>query len=109
VDDAIVEELRLYPKAEHASNLGAVLALRFARSSGVNAYIVDPVTAGEWQPCARISGSPLVRRWAVGHVLNTKAVARRYAREQGRLYPDLRLVVIHLGSGITVSAHRKGA
>ena len=58
--------------------------------------------------CARISGSPLVGRSAVGHALNTKAVARDYAREHGRAYADLRLIVIHLGSGITVSAHRDG-
>jgi butyrate kinase len=35
-------------------------------------------------------------------------VARRFAREQGRAYADLRLVVVHMGSGITVSAHRGG-
>jgi len=108
VDDAMVEELRRALRGEHACNLGAVLALRFAQAAGVNAYIVDPVTVDEWQPCARISGSPLVPRWAVGHVLNTKAVARRYAREQERTYAELRLIVIHLGSGITVSAHRDG-
>ena len=108
VDDAMVEELRRALRGEHASNLGAVLALRFARAAGVSAYIVDPVTVDEWQPCARISGSPLVARSAVGHALNTKAVARRYAREHGRPYTDLRLIVIHLGSGITVSAHRDG-
>lgn len=108
VDEAMVEELRRAVRGEHACNLGAVLALRFASAAGVNAYIVDPVTVDEWQACARISGSPLVPRSAVGHVLNTKAVARRYAREQGRAYEELRLVVAHLGSGITVSAHRNG-
>jgi len=108
VDEAMVEELRFARRGEHASNLGAVLALRFARTAGVNAYIVDPVTADEWQPCARFSGSPLVERVFVGHALNTKAVARRYAREQGRAYAGLRLIVAHMGSGVTVSAHRGG-
>lgn len=108
VNDAMIEELRLARRGEHASNLGAVLAARFARSAGVPAYIVDPVTADEWQECARFSGTPLIERSAIGHVLNTKAVARRYAREQGRSYESLRLVVAHLGSGITVSAHRDG-
>jgi butyrate kinase len=41
-------------------------------------------------------------------MLNTKAVARRFARELERSYESLRLVVIHMGSGITVSAHRDG-
>ncbi len=108
VDEAMVEELRLARRGEHASNLGAVLALEFAKASGVNAYIVDPVTVDEWQECARLSGSPLAPRTAVGHALNIKAVARRYATEHGTNYEALRLIVVHLGSGITVSAHRDG-
>ena len=108
VDDAMVEELRLARRGEHACNLGAVLALRFARAGGGNAYIVDPVTVDEWQDCARLSGSPLAPRSCIGHALNTKAVARRFAKEQGSAYEALRLIVIHLGSGITVSAHRGG-
>ncbi len=108
VDDVMVEELRQARRGQHASNLGAVLALRFAQVAGVNAYIVDPVTVDEWQACARLSGSPLVQRSFIGHALNTKAVAKRYAREQGRRYEELRLIVVHMGSGITVSAHRGG-
>ena len=108
VDEAMVEELKRAWRGEHASNLGAVLALRFAEAAGVRAYIVDPVTVDEWQPCARFSGSPLVERTFIGHALNTKAVAKRYARELGRRYEELRLIVVHMGSGSTVSAHRHG-
>jgi butyrate kinase len=108
VDDALAEELRLARRGQHPSNLGGLLALRFAKVSGVNAYIVDPVTVDEWQECSRPTGSPLLERTAMGHVLNTKAVARRYAREQGRRYESLRLIVMHLGSGISVSAHQEG-
>ncbi len=108
VDDAMVEELHLARRGEHASNLGALLALKFALDAGVNAYIVDPVTADEWQDCARLSGSPLIERSPIGHVLNTRAVARRYAKEAGRQYETMRLIVAHMGSGITVSAHREG-
>lgn len=108
VDESVIEELRAARRGEHASNLGAVLALRFAEAAGVNAYIVDPVTVDEWQDCARFSGSPLIERWCVGHALNIKAVARRFARESGRAYADLRLIIAHMGSGITVSAHRDG-
>lgn len=108
VDDAMVAELRLARRGQHASNLGALLALRFAHSAGVNAYVVDPVTVDEWQPCARPTGSPLVERTSMGHALNSKAIARRYARERGRPYPELQLIVAHMGSGITVSAHENG-
>jgi butyrate kinase len=108
VDDTMVEELRLARRGEHACNLGALLALKFAQAAGVNAYIVDPVTVDEWQECARLSGSPLVPRSAIGHALNTKAVCRRFARQQKRAYEALRLIVVHLGSGTTVSAHASG-
>jgi len=108
VDEAMVDELKAARRGEHGSNLGAVLALRFARVAGVEAYVVDPVTADEWQDCARLSGSPLIEREFIGHALNTKAVARRYAREAGRRYEEMRLIVVHMGSGITVSAHRGG-
>jgi butyrate kinase len=108
VDGAIIDELREARRGEHASNLGAVLALRFAEAAGVNAYIVDPVTVDEWQDCARLSGTPSIERWCVGHALNIKAVARRFARDSGRVYADLRLIIAHMGSGITVSAHRDG-
>jgi butyrate kinase len=108
VDDAMVEELRLARRGEHPCNLGAVLALELAREAGIDAYIVDPVTVDEWQDCARLSGLPQIQRSPIGHALNTKAVARRFAREQLRPYDSLRLIVLHLGSGITVSAHRDG-
>jgi len=108
VNDAMVEELRQARRGEHASNLGALLALRFAHKAGVDAYIVDPVTVDEWQPRARPTGSPLVERTSTGHALNTKAVARRYARERALPYQELRLIVAHMGSGITVSAHESG-
>ena len=108
VDEVILEEMRLARRGEHASNLGAGLAYHFAQAAGVNAYIVDPVTVDEWQPCARITGSPLVERTSIGHALNIKAVAKRFARERGQSYEALRLVVVHMGSGITVSAHLNG-
>lgn len=108
VNDAMIAELRAARRGEHACNLGAVLARHFAAATRSPAYIVDPVTVDEWQDCARLSGSPLIERSSIGHALNIKAVARRFAREQQRPYTQLRLIVVHLGSGITVSAHRNG-
>jgi len=108
VDDAMLEELRLARQGEHASNLGGVLAHSFADAAGVNAYVVDPVSVDEWQDLARVSGSPLVPRTPMCHALNTKAVAKRFAREEHREYASLRLIVVHMGSGNSVSAHEDG-
>jgi butyrate kinase len=108
VDDVMLEQLRLAHRGEHASNLGAVLAHLFAKEAGVNAYVVDPVSVDEWQDCARISGSALMQRSCLCHALNTKAVARRFAQEQRRQYKEMRLIVVHMGSGNSVSAHQEG-
>lgn len=108
VNEEMLEELRLARRGEHAANLGAFLAYDIAQKAGIQAYVVDPVSVDEWPECARLSGSALLERQCLSHALNSKAVAKRYARERGEPYESLRLIVAHLGSGISVSAHENG-
>ena len=108
VNEAMLDELRLARRGEHASNLGAFLAHSIAHKVGVEAYVVDPVSVDEWPDCARLSGSARLERQCLSHALNSKAVAKRYARETGRAYESLQLIVAHLGSGISVSVHQSG-
>jgi butyrate kinase len=108
VNDDMLDELRAARRGEHASNLGAFLAQSIAQKAGVHAYVVDPVSVDEWDDVARFSGTALIERQCLSHALNSKAVAKRYAREQGRAHESLRLIVAHLGSGISVSAHAGG-
>jgi butyrate kinase len=108
VNQAMLDHLREARRGEHASNLGAVLARAVAARAGVGAFIVDPVSVEEWPEHARLSGLASIERQCFSHALNTKAVAKRYAREVGRSYPELRLIVAHLGSGISISAHEGG-
>lgn len=108
VNDHMLGELRLARRGEHASNLGAFLAHSIAQKIGVQAYVVDPVSVDEWPECARLSGSAHLERQCLSHALNSKAVAKRYARERAIAYESLRLIVAHLGSGISVSAHENG-
>jgi butyrate kinase len=93
---------------EHASNLGAVLADCLARPLGIPAFIVDPVSVDELEPEARISGLPELPRLSFSHALNSKAVARRAALGLGRPYDQCHFVVAHLGTGVSVTAHRLG-
>ncbi len=108
VDEAMRAELRAAERGEHASNLGALIAHALAEPEGIPAYIVDPVCVDELAPVARVSGLAGIERESLSHALNTKAVARRFAAAEGRPYDTLRLVVAHLGTGISVSAHREG-
>jgi butyrate kinase len=108
VNETMLNELRRAARGEHASNLGAFLAAAVAKRAGTGAYVVDPVSVDEWPDRARYSGTALIERECLSHALNTKAVAKRYARKSGRPYESLRLIVAHLGSGISVSAHEGG-
>jgi butyrate kinase len=109
VNDQMVEELsRQDAEREHASDLGAPLADEIASRVGIPAYIVDPVCVDEFDEVARISGLPEIERKSLSHALNLKAVARRAAKELGRAYTDLNMVVVHMGGGISVTAHRRG-
>lgn len=107
VNASLVHDLR-HAKVQHASNLGGLIALDIAQTVNVPAYIADPVVVDEMMPYARISGSPELPRESIFHALNQKAVARLFARETGKDYDELNLIVCHMGGGITVSAHRHG-
>jgi butyrate kinase len=109
VGTRMLEDLKEGDMGEHASNLGAALAHEIAAAAGgVPAFIVDPVVVDEMEPEARISGLSGLPRRSIFHALNQKATARRAARDAGARYEELNLVVVHLGGGVSVGAHRQG-
>ena len=108
VSDELLADLKNPPQGEHASNLGGLLAREIADPLGIPSYIVDPVVVDELDPVARISGVPEIPRVSIFHALNQKAMARRYAKEVGRPYETLRLIVVHMGGGVSVGAHKDG-
>lgn len=108
VSDELLEDLKIGKQGQHASNLGGILAREIGDSIGVPSYIVDPVVVDELMPIARYSGIPELPRTSVFHALNQKAVAKRYAKEQGKAYDSLNLIVVHMGGGVSVGAHEKG-
>ena len=93
----------------HASNLGALMAWEIAGPLKIPAIIYDAVSADHLSEVARITGIPEIRRESFCHVLNSRAMARRYAESQGKTYEEMRLLVAHLGGGISVSAHLCGS
>ncbi len=108
VSDSLLEDLKAGVQGQHASNLGGILAREIGDSIGVPSYIVDPVVVDELEDIARYSGVPELPRTSVFHALNQKAVAKRYAKENGKSYDSLNLVVVHMGGGVSVGAHKQG-
>ena len=108
VTDDLLHDLVIGKQGQHASNLGGMLAREIGDEIGVPSYIVDPVVVDELCDVARYSGVPELPRTSVFHALNQKAVAKRYAKESGKAYDSLNLIVVHMGGGVSVGAHKEG-
>lgn len=107
VNEKICDDL-LNAKMQHASNLAGLIAFDLSKKYGCPAYIADPVVTDELIDVARFTGIPEIKRISIFHALNSRAIARRYAASIGRKYDELQLIVVHLGGGISVSAHANG-
>ena len=108
VDESMIEDLKAGVQGQHASNLGGILSKEIADELGIKAFIVDPVVVDELQDIARISGMPELPRKSKFHALNQKAVAKRYGKETNKGYENLNLIVVHMGGGVSVGAHKNG-
>lgn len=105
----LIADLEIGKQGQHASNLGGILAKEIADEvGGIPSFIVDPVVVDELDPVARLSGVPELPRTSVFHALNQKAVAKRYAKEVSKNYSELKLIVVHMGGGVSVGAHKDG-
>lgn len=114
VNDAMLDDL-MHALHQHACNLGCLIAHELALAMpGCRAFMADPGVVDELDDVARLTGSPLLPRITIWHALNQRAIARRFARElsarEGRTvaYEDLNLIIVHLGGGISIGAHRRG-
>ena len=109
VSDRLVRDCTMGVQGQHASNLGGLLAREIGDQLGIPSYIVDPVVVDELSDVARYAGHPLFHRTSIFHALNQKAVAKRYAKEHGKKYEDLNLIVCHMGGGCSIGAHVHGS
>ena len=108
VTEDMLKDLRSGEFGEHASNLGGLIADSLSKEAGCDAFIADPVVVDEMEDIARISGIPEIERISIFHALNQKAVAKRAAKDLDAKYEDCNFIVVHLGGGISVGAHKKG-
>jgi butyrate kinase len=91
----------------HATNLGIAIAYELA-GDRILPIVVDTPVTDEFQETARYSGLPEISRKSSFHVLNQKGVAKKYAASINRSREELNLIVVHMGGGISIAAHKKG-
>lgn len=108
LNELLLHHARIGYTIKHPATIGALLADEFAREHGVRGFVVNPPDVDELQVEARITGWNDVFRESRVHVLNQKEVGQRYAKQIGRRYEDVNLVIAHIGGGLTVTAHKQG-
>ncbi|WP_300281955.1 butyrate kinase [Peptacetobacter sp.] len=108
VNDYMIDTLKNRAVLDHASNLGAIIAKSIADSINVDSYIYDSISVDEMSDVARISGLKDIERKSMGHALNTRAMALKYAKDKNLDYKKLNLIVAHIGGGATVYLHEHG-
>lgn len=114
VNELMKQECHEGIQGKHACNLGALIADSIATEIGLeHAYISDPGIVDERPDFAKISGHPVFdldpsREGVIWHCLNQKMTAKLYARELGKHYEDLNLIIAHMGGGVSVGIHNHG-
>lgn len=108
VNENLLRDCAVGVQGQHAANLGAMIAHEIGEALGIPAFVVDPPVVDELSDVARFSGHPAIIRASKFHALNQKAVAKRYAKESGKPYEELNLIVCHMGGGVSVGAHDHG-
>jgi len=108
VNDDICWQLQYKAQNEHASNMGAPIAKSIADELGLSAYIYDPVTVDEMSEVAKVASLPEMRRAALDHPLNTRAIGHLYARRKSVPFDSLTMIIAHLGGGFSISICDKG-
>ncbi len=109
VNSKMIKDLSSSEFGDDVVNLGGLLANGIAKAiDGAHAYIADPVVVDELQDIARFTGRPEFKRRSIFHALNQKISARKYAKIKYSEYEKMNLIVVHLGGGISIGAHKKG-
>ncbi|MEA4882165.1 MAG: butyrate kinase [Clostridia bacterium] len=108
IDEAVIDDVTHRPSTEHAANLGAVIAADIARTAGISAFLVDPISVDEFEPLARLSGLPELPRVSLLHALSIRATAKKAAERLDRKVADINVIVAHMGGGITVCPVKRG-
>jgi len=100
----------LNPMVDHESNLGGMLAYGIAQETGqdIPSIIVDPACVDEMEEVFKISGFPEIPRRSILHTLNQRTIARNFAREIGKNYEEINVIVANISQGISVGAHKQG-
>lgn len=109
VNERMITDLHNSVQGSDIVNVGGLISDYIAKTiPNAKAIVADPVVVDEYEDVARITGLPEIKRRSIFHALNQKQAIRKYAKSIHRDCKELSLIVAHLGTGITIGAHKNG-
>ena len=107
INEAMLKQSASRKYGQHATDMGLIIANEFSQRGPI-AITADVPTTDEFEDNARFSGLPEIQRASRFQALNHKAVAHQYAKDINKPYEEMNLIVVHMGGGISIAAHKKG-
>lgn len=95
-------------KIQHPSNFASPIAFNLSKEFKQPCYFTDSPATSEIFEEAKYSGLKEIDRVCRFHALNQKAAAKKYCLENNLDYYKSNFIVIHMGGGISVGAHKDG-
>lgn len=108
INKTMLSDYKSCKYANHASNLGALIADQLKLKYDAVSFIVDPVTTDDFIDIARISGVKGIERKSRSHALNINYCVRKAADELSIEVNNSNFIVAHLGSGFSIAAIQNG-
>lgn len=109
ITEKLLSQSRSEVYGNHPCDLAPRIAAALAEAGGKAAALsIDPPTIDEFSPLARYTGLHEITRKSRMQSLNQKATARHYSAEVGKAYEELNLIVVNMGGGTSVVAHKNG-
>ncbi len=106
--DQMIEDKKSGVYGRHPANVVCLIAYDLGKELDIPVFTVDVPMTDEMSPLAQYTGLPQIRRRSSFHALNQKATAKKVSAGLGKKYDEINLIVVHLGGGISVGAHRRG-
>lgn len=108
VDDRLVDALLNRPLEPHPASLGPVIAAKIAKEAGIPALVYDPITSDELNDLAKVYGVKGITHNSMCHFLNTHAMGLKLARDLGKDFNTMNIMVAHIGGGNSVCLWKQG-
>ena len=108
INQSMIDDLTSGRYGWHPCNTGPVIAREIASRYKTKAIIFDSPVSDEMIPVARFSGFKGIERCAAFHVLSQKAAVKQASEKLKISYNKSAFIVVHMGGGITICAHKNG-